>query len=192
MRKVATPLTSCSPPWRRDIEQPGPANRGPGCSSFWLAVGSGSGVRSDDLRKLLLELVRERQRRQDLALWSGSVGQVRSPGRRAEPLQRRPVVARVGELAVTDLERGLLGLQDTLGVQRKPASVRGEVGTERVSHQLGTPGRLRTGQRRVEETVLELDVVAELVTHHRARPDVPDPQGLQRVQDAVTEDELVR
>src|SRR4029079_8021278 len=83
-----------------------------------------SGVRSDDLRKLLLEQVRERQRRKDLSLLAGGVGELHSPGGRSEPLQWRPVVPRVGELAVADLERRLLGLKNTLGVEREPASMR--------------------------------------------------------------------
>ena len=83
-----------------------------------------------------------------LSLWAGGVGELDSPGGRAEPLQWRPVVPRVGELAVADLERGLLGLKNTLGFEREPASMRGEVGAERVSHQLGTPCRFGAGQRR--------------------------------------------
>src|SRR3954468_24770568 len=112
-------------------------------------AGASGGVRRHDRGKHALEAVSDRQRGQDLALLLGPLGQGRTPRGGAQPLVRGAVVTVVVERAVTHLVERLLGLEDPLGVQREPAAVRHEVGAERVAHQLGAAGRLRSGERRV-------------------------------------------
>ena len=130
--------------------------------------------------------------REHVALAAGPRPPGRRPSRGALTLQRRPVVARAGELAVAHGVEAQQRIDDPLLVQRQALLVDAVVGRHRVGHQLGPAGRLRRVRRPgVECAELELDVVGELVRHDHPRTDVTEADGVVGREDAVADDELV-
>lgn len=149
------------------------------------------GVGCDELRQLRLIQRVERHRGQLVRGGLARECQIAAPLHGVHALVRRAVVVRVHECAVTGDEQRLRFLHHEVLVDRLALLVGQEVAAESVGHQLRAPSGLRAGERRGEETLLELDVVTVFVRQDQPGRDAAKPERDIRIHNPVTHDDAV-